>query len=274
MSVLPQLQTHKAMYGGPFDNWKRSLEPVIAEELSFSDDPVLQDIISTKALANLALLRKSAVESQLRAPKHGSSELDDYRNAFEELECSALMTRHSSRAKLTAEHEHLMESMKSKRYSVDFDSEDTGRQEEDFENIEKAAGPEGEEEESLGQLRSRLLGNRRGSSSGADQSANTEKQMQVHNNLQEELISDMSQLVSGLKMGAEAFQNALEEDSTVLKATELGLQATSRSLTNLGGKLKKYHNSKVGLLFYLGCILFMFLSLLLTYMIVKIFPKM
>ncbi|CUS21320.1 LAQU0S02e11012g1_1 [Lachancea quebecensis] len=263
------------MYEGPFDQWKRALEPVVVEELSFSDDPVVQDIISTKALANLALLRKSAVESQLRAHEHGGSELDEYRSAFKDLECSALMAKHSSRTKLSAEHERLVESMKSKRYSVDFDLEDTSRYDEDVEIIEKTTGPENDGEESLGQLRSRLLGNRRGSSSsGADQGATTEKQMQVHNNLQEELISDMSQLVSGLKIGAEAFQNALEEDSTVLKATELGLQATSRSLTNLGGKLKKYHNSKVGLLFYLGCILFMFLSLLLTYMIVKIFPKM
>lgn len=263
------------MYDSQYEYLKRVWEPEVLKELTTCEDAALQNLLSSKTVANLTILREAAVESQLGSREDQLGGLDNYRKEFSDLECVALTTQHQSKNALIAHYTQCIEMTKAKRLSVDFDANSRSESPDNMESVEKRAPSISKEDESLGELRNRLLGKRRGSSfSGSDENATSEKQMQVHDNLQQELLKDMSQLVSGLRSGAEAFQNALEEDSTVLKAAELGLQATSRSLTSLGGKLKKYHNSKVGLLFYLGCILFMFLSLLLTYMIVKIFPKM
>ncbi|SCU79753.1 LADA_0B02938g1_1 [Lachancea dasiensis] len=264
---------------GSFEYIKEALEPLTSEQLIADEDPVLGEILSTKVLANIDTLRNSVVQGELgtqRGPNGNEEQLGRFRKHFSELECTALMVQSVSTNKLKEQYEHHVRDLRSKRLSVDFDANTSPESLEDsVENLSAAGGIE-DQDESLGELRLRLLGkkNERSSTSLGTSEHTMENQMQVHDNIQTELIDDMSQLISGLKVGAEAFQAALEEDSTVLKATELGLQATSRSLTNLGGKLKKYHNSKVGLLFYLGCILFIFLSLATTYLIIKIFPKM
>ncbi|SCU99338.1 LANO_0F01508g1_1 [Lachancea nothofagi CBS 11611] len=262
-----------------FSHIRQALEPCVSEGFNSDEDPILRNVLSTKLLANLNILRKMAVESELGLRTERPSDLNSYRNNFNELECTALMVRCVSTNAIKEQYAQQTELSRRKRLSVDFDSEKIPEELEKSDNslqsstVGSSSCPD--DDESLGDLRNRLLGNKlENHESGAGLNTSMEKQMQVQDNLQEELINDMSQLVSGLRMGAEAFQTALNEDSTILKATELGLQATSRSLTNLGGKLKKYHNSKVGLLFYLGCILFMFLSLIVTYLVIKIFPKM
>ncbi|SCU84107.1 LAME_0C08262g1_1 [Lachancea meyersii CBS 8951] len=257
---------------------KQALEPCVFQELPLVKEPVLQKVLSAKLLANLDILRKSAVESRINGDdSHGKDMLSQFQNQFSGMSCTASMVQHASTLALDAQYTQHQEALKSSRLSVDFDKDATpeGPLPAALDQLESKIGPSGRNDENLTELRNRLLG-KNGDKPGLVSESNSpmEKQMQVQNNIQEELISDMSQLVSGLKQGAEAFQAALNDDSTVLKATEIGLQATSRSLHDLGGKLKRYHNSKVGLLFYLTCILFMFVSLIITYLIIKIFPKM
>ncbi|SCU96802.1 LAMI_0F07800g1_1 [Lachancea mirantina] len=236
-------------------------------------DAFVEFLITNKALSDLNIVRQKAIEQQTSGQKNNSLPVD-WQKQLANVEYNAFSKNSATLQELKRQHD-ISSQQRKKKYSVDFDAVDDTVNKEEEEELELIAKNGSGDESSLAELRSRLLGKNKNLSVAQDGSEETvEKAMQVQNSMQEELIGDMTQLVSSLRQGAAAFQTALQEDTTVLKATEIGLQTTSKSLSTLGGKLKKYHNSKFGLLFYLGCILFMIVGLLLTYMIVKIFPKM
>ncbi|SCU81183.1 LAFA_0C03180g1_1 [Lachancea sp. 'fantastica'] len=261
---------------------KHAFETCHLPALSSDEEPALKNVLSAKLCSNLDVLRKSVVNSKIEGKEHerdadSKGDFARFQDQFADIQYTVSMVHHSSMSALKEQYAKHMESQKPHRFSVDFDQEINSSPETQIqiEDVASESKNDDQDDEKLAELRNRLLGKHQNHTGDTSEPGSSmEKQIQVQNNIQEELLSDMSQLVSGLKQGAEAFQAALDDDSTVLKATELGLQATSRSLIDLGGKLKKYHNSKVGILFYLTCLLFMFISLLVTYLIIKIFPKM
>ncbi|AET37999.1 SNAP receptor USE1 Ecym_2253 [Eremothecium cymbalariae DBVPG len=232
------------------------------------DDTFLEYVISSKLAANLDRIREEAVRQQLE--DNDSDSLPLYNEQLSDLEMHNLYKLNKCRETLLEEYKEYVKSSKARRYSVDFD---TSLGEENVSTVVEAIDFPKVEDDSLQQLRKRLLGQKK-EKVDEDKPDTVDKQIQVEDDLQQELVSDMAQLVASLRQGAVAFHNALEEDSTVLKATEIGLQVTSKSLSTLGTKLKKYHKSKVGFFFYISCVLFIMLSLLVTYFIIKIFPKM
>ncbi|BAO38868.1 protein transport protein USE1 [Kluyveromyces marxianus] len=231
------------------------------------DDPFYHYLISTKAATNLDIIRKSAIKDSIHDST--ANTINEYQTRLSRLEDLANSLNFSAESKLKQKYDSYVEDQKTRRYSVDFDMPAEGSM--DSEDI--ASGMESrEEDDSLRNLRQRLMGKRRDSFEGENESF--DKQMQIQDDLQKELVQDMSQLVTGLKQGAEAFQNALEHDSTVLKAAEIGLHVTSRSLSTLGSNLKKYHKEKIGFFMKLGLLSFVILGLLITYLVIKVFPDL
>ena len=132
----------------------------------------------------------------------------------------------------------------------------------------------------LSELRRRLLGKYRHHQSlgetghAADENESIDRQIESHDNIQQDLIQDMTKLVNSLKQGAVAFQSALDDDNQVLGAAEIGIQVASRGIADISGKLGRYDRKKLGYLFYIGAALFMFFGLIITFVIIKLFPAL
>ncbi|AGO13114.1 AaceriAFL043Cp [[Ashbya] aceris (nom. inval.)] len=233
--------------------------------LPADSDSVLDYVLASKLATNLASIREQTVARELQ----DGFGADEYDEELGTLELDTIHKLYRYRKGLINLYNEQKEAKARRRYSVDFDNADPRLDDETSEALRDANQLDGDDD-SLQQLRRRLIGGQE----GKEDSEALEKQMQVQDDVQRELVSDMAQLVTSLRRGAEAFQNALAEDSTVLRATELGLQATSQSLSTLGTKLKKYNRSRVGFFFYMGCAFFIIMSLLVTYLIIRIFPKM
>ncbi|QEU59082.1 Use1 [Kluyveromyces lactis] len=234
------------------------------------EDPFYHYLISTKLATNLNTVRKLAIKNNLDDPS--SDAVDRYQKNFSRLEESVGSISFSKASKLQQKYDAYQESQKKRRYSVDFDATPDVPIGDEVDvdiisNVEVI-----NDNDSLKELRQRLMGKRRGSADTEGESF--DKQMQIQDDLQKELVEDMSQLVSGLRQGAEAFQNAIEHDSTVLKAAEIGLHVTSKSLSSLGSRLKKYHNEKIGFFMKLGLLSFIIIGLLVTYLVIKVFPDL
>ncbi|AMD21316.1 HER037Wp [Eremothecium sinecaudum] len=241
------------------------------EDSSREKDVFFQYILATKLASNIKCLREQAITDHLL---DGGKATAEYNEALVGIETENTYRLHQSKKELLASYQKYNESTRTRRYSVDFDSSPADLVEK-F-NSEDLISKEKVESDSVQQLRKRLLGKKQDATStgASSDKESVEKQIQVQDELQQELLADMTQLVGSLKQGAIAFQSALQEDSTVLKATEIGLQATSKSLSALGTKLKKYNRTRVGFFFYMGCALFILLSFLATYLIIRIFPTM
>lgn len=237
--------------------------------LPIDHDSFYEYLISTKLATNLDRIRKQIIEDNLKNIKDAT--IGEYQSRFSKMEEFAGSAIFASEVSLKKDYDSMVESQRTRRYSIDFDAppEDMLEKSGDASrNDTKLA----EEEDSLNDLRQRLMGKRRGSFGMEGESF--DKQMQIQDDLQKELVQDMGQLVSGLKQGAEAFQNAIDHDSTVLKAAEIGLHVTTKNLSAIGTRLKKYHNEKLGFFMKLGLLAFVILGLLVTYLIIKIFPDM
>ena len=107
-----------------------------------------------------------------------------------------------------------------------------------------------------------------------NESKTIEKKIQEHDSVQQNVIQDMTKLVGSLKQGAIAFQNALQEDEKVLGAAEVGIQIASKGLVDITGKLKKYARKKLGYLFYIITFVAMMTGLIVTFIIIKLFPAL
>lgn len=240
------------------------------EDSTKDSDAFFKYIMSIKLAGNLKCLREQAVMDQLLNSDESIKFVDS--EDFNDLEYKCTNLLHRYKKDLLEAYRDFNKTAKTRCHDVGFDRTSFQKLDEMIESKETSVLQD-EDSDSVQQLRNRLL---KKSSTGDNMSheKSYEKQMQVHKGLQHELISDMTRLVGSLKEGATAFQDALQEDSTVLKATEIGLQVTSKSLSLLGTKLKKYNKTRVGFFFYAGCALFILLSFLSTYMIIRIFPSM
>lgn len=237
-----------------------------------TNDPLLSYLLNTKQLGNLNVLTTDAVKRDLIGDGKRNSILQ-YQECHGKLEFECYATQQNKLSLMAKEYRACEEIQKTKRFSVDFDAPGEGF------NTSMDGGVEEElleednsEQEGLTELRRRLLGRRQSVSS--EHGKSTDKQIEDQDNLQNELVQDMTKLVGSLRQGATAFQSALDEDKFVLDAAEIGVQVASRSLTDIGGKLKKYDKKKLGYLFYILATLFMVIGLLVTFIIIKLFPAM
>ncbi|CDO95637.1 unnamed protein product [Kluyveromyces dobzhanskii CBS 2104] len=238
--------------------------------LEDEEDPLFKYLTSTKLATNLDTVRKQAIKENIDDPS--SDAIDEYQKHFARLEEMVSSLNFANVTQLKQKYDTYVESQKTSRYSIDFDATPETLVGDIDNNGIISNGEAIKDNDSLRDLRQRLMGKRRDSMETEGESF--DKQMQVQEDLQKELVEDMSQLVSGLKQGAEAFQNAIEHDSTVLKAAEIGLQVTSKSLSSLGSRLKKYHNEKIGFFMKLGLLSFIIIGLLVTYLVIKVFPDL
>ena len=239
--------------------------------------------------------------------------LQEYHSKYSELEFTTSRTKHESLRRLKAQYQHYQELVKKRRYTVNFDTaaldnpdgygeplkvdSTTGNDStadtsvprgsvstESITNVkttntDTTTGSKVDDYE-LSELRRRLLGKyRHHQSSGetghaVDENESIDRQIESHDNIQQDLIKDMTKLVNSLKQGAVAFQSALDEDNQVLGAAEIGIQVASRGIADISGKLGRYDRKRLGYLFYIGAALFMFLGLIITFVIIKLFPAL
>lgn len=133
----------------------------------------------------------------------------------------------------------------------------------------KENGENDENDENLSQLKQRLL---QGHRHKAPEAQSFDQQLQSEESKQEDLLKDMFQFVQGIKEGANAFNDKLNEDQNVLKAAEAGLNITSAKLKKSRNDLSKTIKN-LGLLDSLKIFGVIILMFLLSLIIIKIFPK-
>ncbi|KAL6939568.1 hypothetical protein ACO0RG_003411 [Hanseniaspora osmophila] len=142
-----------------------------------------------------------------------------------------------------------------------------------IENIDNSYSSKQQRNKDLQSLKERLF--QRGGSLNSIINTENDNSVNREDEIQGSLITEISQLTSTLKENAQQFDQKLNSaDKDVLSKTETNLSKTSVQLSGLGTKLAKFSNSRLGVMFYLSCVFFMIMSLLLTYMIIKIFPEM
>ena len=238
------------------------------------EDPFLMYLLSTKTSMNLNKIKETKLSSeeitnidkvQQFQRQYGGLLFDTERVQYDSLNC------------LRKEYKDKEMKLRTRRYSIDFDNAPADIEAAQMERIDSIKSLHKEtiaDDDSVQALRERLLGNRQ---TRMDQDENgvvksVDRQIEDQDNMQDELVDNMSKLVHNLKEGAVAFQNALDEDKKVLGAAEIGIQVASRGLMDVTGKLGKYDKKKLGYMFYIFTFLFMFIGLILTFIIIKLFP--
>lgn len=253
-----------------------ALKSNLYSEIEGVDDPFLAYLLSTKLSENLNILRTSIVDKQLNSaesqPANGN--MAQYQDDYPSLAFKCSQKQYQMLDIMEKKYNDYHTMAKVRRYSVDFDAPNEGV----IEPLEREYQNEKEVEESsegIAELRKRLLGKRASDGiSGVDSEKSIERQIEDQNNLQDNLLEDMTRLVGSLKQGATAFQNALDEDKFVLSAAEIGVQVASTSLTDISGKLRKYDKKKLGYLFYITVFFVMIVGLIVTFIIITIFPAL
>ncbi|EHN02458.1 Use1p [Saccharomyces cerevisiae x Saccharomyces kudriavzevii VIN7] len=172
------------------------------------------------------------------------------------------------------QYELYQKSSKTRRYSIDLDSVHSAVTDQQAENLNEDLFRRKEDDEAVMELRKRLLGRQHNKNLAFEPTKSVDRQIEDQDNLQQDLIQNMSKLVGSLKQGAVAFQSALDEDKQVLGAAEIGIQVASQGLMDVSGKLRKYDKSKLSYLFYITVFIFMILGLVLTFIIVQLFPAL
>ncbi|QFZ28551.1 putative transport protein [Clavispora lusitaniae] len=126
-------------------------------------------------------------------------------------------------------------------------------------------------------LRKRLLAD--GTSTSLDKSTTgTEDMNQYHENFQEELYSDLTDLASALKTSALSLSSKILDDSKLLNTTNENMLKSSSLMhtvgANLNGYLSEKSNGKISLFFLIKTMVFIFLLTAIMIILIKILPKM
>lgn len=219
------------------------------------EDPLLKHLLCNKLHKNTIVLRQRAIDNP------NNNKLNNYQINQSQFEFPISKLKYDTIAQLQEEYDKYQDELKKKQYSVNFDQVDI---------IENDNNSSTDDEN---QLRERLLFSDR-SKKGESKSTSVDKELEVQDNLQQELISDMTKLVTSLKEGAIAFQTALDEDEKILGAAEIGIQVASRGIKNVSHKLKQYDSQKLSWLFYISATLGMLIGLIVTFVIIKLFPAL
>lgn len=126
-------------------------------------------------------------------------------------------------------------------------------------------------------LRERLLSD--GTSTLLDKSpANSEKVNQYHENFQEELYSDLTDLASALKSSALSLSSKITDDSKLVTSTnekmEKNLTLMGTVGKNLNGYLSEKTGGKISLWFLIKTMAGVFTLAILMLILIKVLPKM
>ncbi|CCH60181.1 hypothetical protein TBLA_0C03790 [Henningerozyma blattae CBS 6284] len=265
-------------------------------------DPFLNYVLDSKIEMNLRRLKETIIENQLNSKQFTSSatnlnsnrlqvtdakSISDYQRNFNKLSFEIQKDKNEVYNQMQKHYEAQQKNTKTRRYSIDFDTaidlnevkpelltdlDDSIRYREDMVNMSSGSFPN--DTDGMAELRKRLLGNKDLTDGNGINNTTLDKQIKDQDNIQNNLVEDMTRLVGALKQGATAFQNALEEDTNVLGAAELGVQATQRGLGDISTKLSSYDKQKLGYMFFILTLLFMFIGLIVVYIIIKIFPAL
>lgn len=241
-------------------------------------EPFSTYLLASKASVNLACIRDSLLEGEsITDPRV----LQKYQLEYGQAEFEATRAQHDSLQVLRKQYTDKEKKVRTRRYSIDFDSaEAQNAMKETVVGSVKtgtlASAVSTSRDSEVQELRERLLGGHGRSIDAAEGVAtdSVDRQITDQDNMQSDLVENMSKLVSSLKQGAVAFQGALEEDQKVLGAAEIGIQVASHGLVDVSGKLSRYDKKKLGYLFYIGAFAFMSVGLIVTFIVIRLFPAL
>lgn len=243
------------------------------------EEPFISYLLNTRLSENLNILRAKIISEQVYPSNNqqNAGSIEQFQKEYPSIAFDCLQRQHLMLERMAEEYHKAQLDIKTRRYSVDFDTQkneaeavkgfdevQTGDKVDEIGSIDEIG--------STAELRRRLLGKRANNHDESEKSS--ERQIEDQDNLQNSLIEDMTKLVGSLRQGAAAFQNALNEDKAVLSAAEIGVQAASTSLTDVSGKLRKYDKKKLGYIFYITAFLAMFVGLIITFIIIQLFPAL
>lgn len=133
-----------------------------------------------------------------------------------------------------------------------------------------------DDDESYASLRKRLLAN--GSSSAKLESANHEQLNLYHESIQEELISELSDLTSNLKSSAMHLSSKISEDAKLVSQTTEHMVKNLSLMQSVGVNLNNYLGAKSGgkisFFFMIKVMVFVFLLFFIMAFIANFLPKM
>lgn len=230
------------------------------KEIETITDPFLRHLLCNKLDENIIALRQRAVENL------SNEQINTYQTEQSQYEFPVAKLKHDTITELQEEYDKYQDELKRKQYSVNFDEVNIITNESDTNSHNHLTDDETE-------LRQRLLFSNRSNKKELG-ATSVDRELQMQDNLQQELISDMTKLVTSLKDGAIAFQTALDEDEKVLGAAEIGIQVASRGIKNVSHKLKQYDSQKLSWYFYICATLGMLIGLIVTFVIIKLFPAL
>mgnify|MGYP003366870891 FL=1 len=103
---------------------KEMLHTSLGTEFDEVNDPFLSYLLSVKLSENLDIIRKNEVNQQLSSnhKQYGKGTLVEYQEYYPSLAFECSRKRHQVLQEMERQYEGYQESMKTRRYSVDFDA--------------------------------------------------------------------------------------------------------------------------------------------------------
>lgn len=210
---------------------------------------------------NSDILRKQEIKSSSNSGNNSefTKTIDSYENV--------ITTNKFESELILKETKKKLDDLKTKRLSVDLHDEDV------IDEIEEIAPAEQYEDETLQQLKNRLLNNNNASKPEKKSTITTDEKVHYEEEKQEDILKDMLQFIQGIKDGANAFNEKLNQDESILNAATTGLEITSKKLAKTRNSLSVKSLSDLGLLDFIklfGLLVFLFIFSLI---LIKLLPK-
>lgn len=210
---------------------------------------------------NSDILRKQEIKSSSKSGNNSefTKTIDSYENV--------ITTNKFESELILKETKKKLDDLKTKRLSVDLHDEDV------IDEIEEIAPAEQYEDETLQQLKNRLLNNNNASKPEKKSTITTDEKVHYEEEKQEDILKDMLQFIQGIKDGANAFNEKLNQDESILNAATTGLEITSKKLAKTRNSLSVKSLSDLGLLDFIklfGLLVFLFIFSLI---LIKLLPK-
>jgi SNARE protein 1 len=138
-----------------------------------------------------------------------------------------------------------------------------------LEEIDPTTGATALDDDNLSQLKQRLTQGRR----KEKKSLSMDEQLHAEESKQDDILNDMLQFVQGIKEGANAFNDKLNQEQDILKAAEAGLQVTQKKINKSSKDLAKTIN-ELSLFTALKIFAVLVGSFFLSILVIIILPKL
>lgn len=211
-------------------------------------------LLCKQHLSTLKSIRIRLVES--KKDEKVNDLLEQYANSIEQVQLPSILLLEST----------LVTDKKKRNQRLSVDLHAVG-----LEPVDELVGSSAvEDDENLTQLKQRLTDGR---------SHTTKRQLSMDEELHEEeakqddILKDMLQFVQGLKEGANAFNDKLNEEKDILKAAEAGLQVTHKKINKSTKNLAKTIN-ELSLFTALKIFALVILLFLFSIIVISILPKL